>query len=50
MNTVLVRHDHSVHKIKYTKNPNAKYAMKAEISIKTKFFNDSVKHSAFSTR
>ena len=30
----------------YTKNLNAKYAVKAEISMKTKSFNDSVKRSA----
>ena len=49
MNTVLVRYNHSVLKKQYTKNPNAKYAVKAEISMKTKLFNDSAKHSAFST-
>ena len=32
----------------YTKNPNAKYAVNAEISMKTKSFNDSAKRSAFS--
>ena len=50
MNTVLVRYGHSVRKKTYIKNPNAKYAMKAEIhvSMKTKSFNDSAKYSAFS--
>ena len=31
----------------YKKNPNEKYAVKAEISMKTKSFNDSAKRSAF---
>ena len=35
MNTVLVRYGHSVRTKQYTKNPNAKYAVKAEISMKT---------------
>ena len=48
MNTVLVRYGHSVHKKQYTKNPNAKYVVKAEISMKTKSFNDSAKRLAFS--
>ena len=48
MNTVLVRYCLSVRKKQYTKNPNAKYAVKAEISMKTKSFNDSPKRSAFS--
>ena len=30
------------------RNPNAKYSVKAEISMKTKSFNDSAKRSAFS--
>ena len=48
MNTDLVRYGHSVHKKQYTKKPNAKYTVKAEISMKTKSFNDSAKRSAFS--
>ena len=48
MITVLVRYGHSVRKKQYTKNPNAKYAVKAEISMKTKSFNDSAKRSVFS--
>ena len=48
MNTVLVRYGHFVHKKQYTKNLNAKYALKAEKSMKTKSFNDSAKRSAFS--
>ena len=47
MNTLLVRYDHSVRTKQYTKNPNAKYAVKAEISIKTISFKDSAKRSAF---
>ena len=43
MNTVLVQYGHSVRKKHYTKNPNAKYAVKAEISMKTKLFNDLAK-------
>ena len=39
MNTVLVRYGHSVRKKLYTKHPNAKYAVKAEILMKTKSFN-----------
>ena len=39
MNTVLVRYGHSVHKKQYTKNPNANYAVKAAISMKTKSFS-----------
>ena len=49
MNTVLVRYGHSVRKKQCTKNPNAKYAVKAEISMKIKSLNDSAKRSAFST-
>ena len=30
------------------KNPNAKYAVKTDISMKTKSFNDSAKRSAIS--
>ena len=37
-----------VKKQKNKKNPNAKYAVKAEISMKTKSSNDSAKRSAFS--
>ena len=48
MNTVLVRHGHSLCTKQYTKNPNAKYAVKAEIAMKTISFNDSAKLSAFS--
>ena len=48
MNTVLVRNGHSLRTKQYTKNPNAKYAVKAEISMKTISFNDSAKRSAFS--
>ena len=52
MNTVLVRYGHSVHKkktiYKKKKNPNAKYAVKAEISMKTKSLKGSAKRSAFS--
>ena len=33
MNTVFVRYGHSVHKKQYTKNPNAKYAVKADRDI-----------------
>ena len=40
MNTVLVRYDHSVRTKQYTKNPNAKHAKKAEISMKTILFSD----------
>ena len=51
MNTFLVRYGHSVRKKKqYTKKTNVKYAVKAEISMKTKSFNDSAKRSAFSSR
>ena len=35
-------------KKQYTKKTNAKYAVKADISMKTKSFNDSAKRSAFS--
>ena len=35
MNTALVQYGHSVRTKQYTKNPNAKYAVKAEISMKT---------------
>ena len=38
----------SSYKTIYKKNPNAKYAVKAEISMKTISFNDSAKRSAFS--
>ena len=48
MNTVLVRYGHSLRTKQYTKNPNAKYAVKAEISMKMISFNDSAKRSAFS--
>ena len=48
MNTGLERDGHSVRKKQYAKNPNTKYAVKAEISMKTKSFNDSAKRSAFS--
>ena len=48
MNTVLVRYGHSVRKEQYTKNLNAKHAVKAEILMKTKSFNDSAKRLAFS--
>ena len=41
MNTILVRYGHSVRKKQYTKNPNAIYAVKAEISMKTISFSDS---------
>ena len=50
MNTVLVQYGHSVRTKQYTKNPNAKYAVKAEISMKTISFNNSAKRSAFSTK
>ena len=39
MNTVLVRYGHSLRTKQYTKNPKAKYAVKAEISMKTISFN-----------
>ena len=48
MNTVLVQYGHSLRTKQYTKNPNAKYAVKSEISMKTISFNDSAKRSAFS--
>ena len=48
MNTVLVRYGHSLRTKQYTKNPNAKYAVKAEILMKTISFSDSAKRSAFS--
>ena len=48
MNTVLVRYGHSFRTKQYTKNPKAKYAVKAEISMKTISFNDSAKRSALS--
>ena len=35
MNTVLVRYGHTLRTKQYTKNPNAKYAVKAKISMKT---------------
>ena len=47
MNTVLVQYGHFVGTNQYTNNPNAKYAVKAEISMKT-IFNNSSKRSAFS--
>ena len=47
MNTVLVRYGHSRRTKQYTINPNAKYAVKAEISMKTISFNNSAKRSAF---
>ena len=40
--TVLVWYGPSVHTKQYTKNPNAKHAVKAEISMKTISFNDSI--------
>ena len=48
MNTVLVRYGNSVRTKQYTKNPNGKYKVKAEISIKMISFKDSAKRSAFS--
>ena len=48
MNTLLVQYDHSFRTKQYTKNPNAKYAAKAEISMKTISFKDSAIRSAFS--
>ena len=48
MNTVLVIYGHSVRTKQNTKKQNAKYAVKAEISMKTIMFNDSAKRSAFS--
>ena len=48
MNTVLVQYGHSVRIKQYTKILNTKYAVKAEISMKTKPFNDSAKFLAFS--
>ena len=48
MDTILVRYGHSVRTKQYTKNPNAKYAVKAEISMKTTSFSDSAKRLAFS--
>ena len=48
MNTVLVRYGHSLCTKQNTKKPNAKYSVKAEISMKTISFNDSAKRSAFS--
>ena len=47
MNTVFVRYGQSIRKKQYTKNPNARYALKAEISMKTKSFNNSAKPLAF---
>ena len=47
MNTVLVRYGHSLCTKQYTKNPNAKYAVEAEISMKTISFNVSAKRSVF---
>ena len=47
MNIVFVRYGHSVRKKNIIqKNPNAKNAVKAEISVK-KLFDDSAKRSAF---
>ena len=49
MNTVLVRYSNYVRTKRYEKkNPNAKQAVKAEISMKTKSFNDLAKHSSIS--
>ena len=48
MDTILVQYRHSSRTKQYTKNPNAKYAVKAEIWIKTVSFSDSAKPSAFS--
>ena len=48
MNTVLVQYGYSVRTEQYTKNPNAKITVKAEISMNTKLFNGSAKFSAFS--
>ena len=48
MITVLERYGHSLRTKQYTKKTNAKYAVKAEISMKTISFNDSAKRSAFS--
>ena len=49
MNTHFVHYGHSVRTKQYTKHPNAKHAVKAEISMKTILFSDSAKRSAFST-
>ena len=40
MNTVLVRYGHSLRTKQYTKHPNAKYTVKAKISMKMISFND----------
>ena len=48
INTVLVRYGLSVRTKQYTKNPNGKYEVKAEISMKAISFKDSAKCSAFS--
>ena len=48
MNTALSQFGNPVRKKQHTKNRNTKYAVKAEISMKTKSFNDSAKRSAFS--
>ena len=48
MNTVLVRYGHSVRTKQYAKNQYTKYAVKAEILMKTILFDDSAKRSAFS--
>ena len=48
MNTVSVQYGHSVCTKHILKNLNAKHAVKAEISMKTKSFNGSAKCSAFS--
>ena len=49
MNTILVRYGYYVRTKRYEKTPNAKHAVKAEISMKTKSFDDSAKRSALST-
>ena len=48
MNTILLRYGYSVRTKQYTKSPNAKHAVKPEISMKTISFSDSAKRSAFS--
>ena len=47
MDTILLRYSHSI-RTKCTKNPNANYAVKAEISMKTISFGDSVTPLGFS--
>ena len=49
MNTVLVRYSHPVRTKQYTKNPNAKHAVKAEKSMKMISINDLAKPSSFSS-